>query len=82
MPEHPLDECPSAIAPLWPCNYHALRVYALIATGLSADLHIGAATWAGITADLSPDEAALLLQQCNLIHASAVKRHGKTANRD
>lgn len=80
MPEHPLEECPNVIAPLWPCNYEALRLYELIATGLSADLHIGAATWFSLTHHRSPEEAEVLLKACNMIHASAVKRHGQTTN--
>lgn len=80
MPEHPLDECPNAIAQLWACNYDALRFYEMIATGLSADLHIGAATWTSLTRHHSPDEVEVLLKACNLIHAAAMKRHGQTAN--
>lgn len=67
MLEHPVEECPNAIAPLWHCNYEALEWYGQIATGFAADLHVGGLMFERLLCD-RPETDRLMLRKLTMIH--------------
>lgn len=74
MPEHPLDECPNAIAPLWRCNQEVVAIYQQIAAQFVVDLHVGSVVFERLTQGCGQDETRTLLDQLALIHATTATR--------
>lgn len=79
MPEHPLEECPNALAPLWTCNQRPVAIYYQVATGFAADLHVGGLILSRALAGMTGEEIDLTLRQLAMIHASFNPPPNRTA---
>lgn len=78
MPEHPLDECPNAVAPLWPCNQQAIAIYAQVGTPFVADFHLGEYYLRRLTGSMDPHEHALLMRCMAIMHRAVTAQAGET----